>query len=88
MFELGFESKGLSTAPQRPVLSRIGVKHPKIGVFPTEVLDTYRFHPYLVTEICCALRAAYPAGTGSVTILCSMPPNSRRVRWLSASSSQ
>src|SRR5260370_31158453 len=27
MFELGFESKGLSTAPQRPFLARIGVKH-------------------------------------------------------------
>jgi hypothetical protein len=33
MFELGFESKGLSTAPQRPVLSRIGVKHPKPAFF-------------------------------------------------------
>jgi hypothetical protein len=43
------------------------------------LLDTYPFHPYLVTEICCALRAAYPAGTGSVTILLSMPPNSRCV---------
>ena len=31
--------------------------------------------------------AAYPVGTGSAAILRTMPPNSRRVRWLSASSS-
>ena len=30
----------------------------------------------------------YPAGAGSAAILLSMPANSRRVRWLSASSSQ
>ena len=44
--------------------------------------------PYFLIKICCAVQAAYPAGTGSVSILCSMPPNSRRVRWLSASSNQ
>jgi hypothetical protein len=33
MFELGFEAKELSTAPQPPVLSRIGVKHPKPAFF-------------------------------------------------------
>ena len=54
------------------------------------------FHPVphtsppasVVTGICTALRAAYPAGIGSAAIRRSMPPNSRRVRWLSASSSQ
>jgi hypothetical protein len=30
----------------------------------------------------------YPVGTGSVVIFRSMPMNSRRVRWLSAKSSQ
>ena len=30
----------------------------------------------------------YPAGNGNAAILPSMAPNSRRVRWLSASSSQ
>jgi hypothetical protein len=50
--------------------------------------DSFSHPPYLLTKICCAPRAAYPAGTGSVTILCSMAPNSRRVRWLSASSNQ
>jgi len=44
--------------------------------------------PNLVIKICRALQAAYPAGDGSVTILRSMPPNSGRVRWLSASSNQ
>ncbi len=28
------------------------------------------FSPHLVIKICCLLRAAYPAGSGSVTILC------------------
>jgi len=42
--------------------------------------------PYLVTEICCALQAAYPAGDGSVAILRSMPPNNRRVSCPSANS--
>jgi len=32
------------------------------------------------------LRGAYPAGDGSAVIFRSMPVNSRRVRWLSASS--
>jgi hypothetical protein len=36
--------------------------------------------PYLVTEICSALRATYPAGGGSAAILRSMLAKSRRVR--------
>ncbi len=42
----------------------------------------------LVTEISFGLGLAYPAGDGSLAILRRMLPNSRRVRWLSASSSQ
>jgi hypothetical protein len=61
---------------------------PETGIFPPELLDTYPFASYLVIAICCALQAAYPAGDGSVAILCSIPPNSRRVRWLSANSNQ
>jgi hypothetical protein len=34
------------------------------------------------------LAAPLPAGTGSTSILRTMLPNSRRVRWLSASSNQ
>jgi hypothetical protein len=33
--------------------------------------------PGLLTKVCCALRAAYPAGDATVAILRSMPPNSR-----------
>jgi hypothetical protein len=44
---------------------------------PTELSDTCP-SPYLVTKI--SPRAAYRVGTGSVTTLCSMPPNSSRVR--------
>jgi hypothetical protein len=33
-------------------------------------------------------RSVYPAGAGKAVILRSMPANSRRVRWLSASSNQ
>jgi hypothetical protein len=35
---------------------------------------------YLATKICSAPPAAYPTGDGSVTILLSMLPKSRRVR--------
>ncbi len=42
----------------------------------------------LVDEICSSLRLAYPAGKGSEAIRPTMLPNSRRVRWLSANSSQ
>jgi hypothetical protein len=54
------------------------------AVFPSQTPPP---SPHLVTEIC-ALRAAYPAGTRSGTILPGMPQNSRRVRWLSASNNQ
>ena len=41
-----------------------------------------------LAEIRSARRLAYPAGKGSEAIRRTMLPNSRRVRWLSASSSQ
>src|ERR1700694_1482281 len=47
----------------------------------------FSLRPSAVIEICSALRSPYPAGDGSAAIFRSMPANSRRVRWLSASSS-
>jgi hypothetical protein len=44
--------------------------------------------PFLVAEIRSGRRLACPAGKGNAAILPSMAPNSRRVRWLSARSSQ
>lgn len=79
-FKPGFENGGLSITPQRTSSTSRWHKAPETGVFPTELSDTYPFAPYLVTEICCALQAAYPAGDGSVAILRSMPPNNCRVR--------
>jgi len=39
--------------------------------------------PYLFSKL-----FGYPAGGGSTAIRCTMLPKSRRVRWLSANSSQ
>jgi hypothetical protein len=61
---------------------------PEIRVFPRESFDICRILLYRVTQICCALRGAYPVGDGSAVIFRSIPVNSRRVRWLSASSNQ
>ena len=54
---------------------------------------TFRRHRSpLVSSFCqagvLALAARQPAGTGSAQIRCSIAPNRRRVRWLSASNSQ
>jgi hypothetical protein len=46
---------------------------PETAAFPTEFSDTFPFPPYLVTEICSALRSPYPAGDGSTAIFRSMP---------------
>jgi len=66
------------------------------GAQPTPVNDPFpeRFRrhfsrrPGVIIEICSALHSPYPAGDGSIAILRSMLPKSRRVRWLSASRSQ
>ena len=76
MFEPGFEPGGLfHYAAKDQFLPRFGIKHLKPAFFPIEVSDTSPVPLYLVTEICCALRAACPAGEGSVAILRSMLPN-------------
>ncbi|HUN58976.1 MAG TPA: DUF29 family protein [Candidatus Binataceae bacterium] len=51
-------------------------------------LHTLLPSPSVVIEICSALRSPYPAGYGSAAIFRSMPANSRRDRWLSASTNQ
>jgi hypothetical protein len=58
-FEPGFEPGGLPTTPQRTSSASRWHKAPETGVFPTKLSDTSPFPPYLVTEICCALRTAY-----------------------------
>jgi hypothetical protein len=87
-FEPEFEPGGLSITRNASVLPRVGIKHLKQAFFRPSYQTLIPLPPYLVTEICCALQAAYPAGNGSVAILRSMPLNNRRVRWLSASSNQ
>ncbi len=46
--------------------------------FVQSIPQTLLLPPHLVIKICCASGAAYPAGTGSVTILLSMPCLIRR----------
>ena len=53
-------------------------------VFPT----LCRLPASLLAEIRSGRRLAYPAGKGSEAIRRTMLPNSRRIRWLSASNSQ
>jgi hypothetical protein len=67
--------RGFSRPRNGPVLPRVGIKHPKLMVFQPSSQTLTPLPPYLVTEICSALRAAYPAGDGSVAILFSMLPN-------------
>jgi hypothetical protein len=56
--------------------------------FPERFRRHFALRPSVVIEICSALRSRYPAGDGSIAILCNMLPKSRRVRWLSAKSNQ
>ena len=64
------------------------IPKPKTAAFPTHPSDTFASPASPVSQIRSELRLAYPAGDGSAAILCSMLPNSRRVRWLDASSKQ
>jgi hypothetical protein len=64
------------------------IPKPKTVVSPPHFSGTFHSPVSIVTEICFRLRCIYLAGDGSAAILCSMLPNRRRVRWLSASSSQ
>ena len=50
------------------------------AVFPIDSADTSPSALSVVIEIGFALRATYPAADGSIAILCSMLPKSRRVR--------
>jgi len=61
---------------------------PETASLSTDCSDTFPSPACLVAEICSGLRLTYPAGEERAAILPSMAPNSRRVRWLSASKSQ
>lgn len=80
-FEPGFESKGLSTRPQR-ASSAASHSHKilETAASPTEFSDNFCLRPSIVIEICSALRSPYPAGDGSAATFRRMPANSRRVR--------
>jgi len=69
-----------SITPQRTSSASHWPKAPETGVFPTELSDTYPFAPYPSPKFAVTLQAAYPAGEGSIAILRSMLPKSRRVR--------
>lgn len=58
------------------------------GPLSTCASDTFPAPASLAAEICFRLRFAYPAGKGSEAIRRTRLPNNRRVRWLSARSSQ
>src|SRR5664280_1600014 len=66
---------------------------PRPGTENPEVPDSKRFlrHlsvPSFLRPVCFSAAAPYPVSKGSAAIRRSMLPNSRRVRWLSASSRQ
>lgn len=69
-----------SITPQRTRCTSHWPKAPQTGVFPTGLSDTYLFALYPSPKFAVTLQAAYPAGAGSITILRSMLPKSRRVR--------
>jgi hypothetical protein len=68
-----------------PVSRLAGTQRPECP-FSERFRRHFSLRPSVIIEICSALRSSYPAGDGSIAILGSMPPNKRRVRWLSASS--
>ena len=79
-FEPGFEPGSLSITRQQTSSASRWRKAPETGVFRAELSGTYRVPPYLVAQIYCALRGAYPAGRGNVATLPNMPAKGRRVR--------
>ena len=56
--------------------------------FATRFYRHFSVRSSVIIAICSALRSPYPAGDGSGGSFRSILANSRRVRWLSASSSQ
>jgi len=58
------------------------------ALFPSNCTDTSQSLPPCGPVYFSSAAASYPAGTGSAQIRRSMAPNSGRVRWLSARSSQ
>jgi hypothetical protein len=48
----------------------------------------FTIRPFCLRDLRVSAKNPYPAGRGNAVILPRMPANSRRVRWLSASSNQ
>ena len=81
-------SRGSGLLAKRLVLS---LRRPEIPIWATRrsiSADTSAFPVWASLDFTVANAPSYLAGTGKVAIFRSMPANSRRVRWLSASSNQ
>jgi hypothetical protein len=63
-----------------PVSPPAGTQRLEITLFFARLCSHCPLRLSVVIEICSALRAPYPAGTGSIAILRSILPKSRRVR--------
>lgn len=61
---------------------------PETASLLPDAAGTFPSPASFVAEIGSGRRLTYPAGEDRAAILHSMVPNSRRVRWLSANSSQ
>ena len=79
---------GLSAAPEGAGFASGEHATPRKGPFPGCIRRHFPRQTSAVIEICSALHAPYPAGMGKAATFRSMSANSRRVRWLSASSNQ
>src|ERR1022692_3030293 len=75
--------------PQNRDSAPAGAPEPGNSCRPTAGKETPSRPPsFLRQDFDLPAAKLYPAGTGSASIRRTMPPNSRRVRWLSASSNQ
>jgi hypothetical protein len=77
-----FSVRCLQRPRKRPVLPFLTMPKPETTSLSTDTSDTFPSPISLDTEIGAGLWPAYPAGDDSASILPSMAPESRRVRWL------
>ena len=82
----GFRSTVFPAAPGREGFTSGGSATAGDIIFYS--IPQTRFRHNVAIAICRTLHSPYPAGDGNIAILCSILPESRRVRWLSASGSQ
>ena len=73
---------------KRQLRASDGQRKRESAVFPPDSRDTFPFAPFLRRSIFLRRNLVYPVGTARASIRRTMLPNSRRVRWLSASISQ